>query len=332
MILKDTFWSSRTTRWLPLLSLSSFSVFPDWLQTNTSSSVTASPMPPTSTFSPFFIPPSRSLFSSYHSVKYFLIGFSPWGPLSLGVAGEIRGYNFLQSAESGPRHPTPSPPLLPFRHTTTPFSQSSPWPGAEEHQQTRWETSLRSGVTFIFWSWGKHKPTQKKRGTNERIGPVCVSVCAEVERMKVRLKRMEKSGGKLKTKKKQWRRRSKTFNAQTYLHTWMWTSHTEAICHTWGDYAAEFPGLFSSVAAETSTSHPPPTQNTASLHLSALVWGLDSSKDAPVFHCLHKHAPILSRVPKAVQWTHDPITQTLIPLLWHCSACRRACLQSISFI
>lgn len=45
------------------------------------------------------------LFSIYGKLPYPIL--SPRS-LSLGVTGEIRGYYFLQSAESGPQHPAPS--------------------------------------------------------------------------------------------------------------------------------------------------------------------------------------------------------------------------------
>lgn len=54
-------------------------------------------------------PTPFSFLSIYGKLPYPIL--SP-RPLSPGVAGEIRGYYFLQSAESGPQHLTPSASTL----------------------------------------------------------------------------------------------------------------------------------------------------------------------------------------------------------------------------
>ncbi|MEQ2304376.1 hypothetical protein AMECASPLE_026394 [Ameca splendens] len=60
-------------------------------------------------------------------------GYTGTGPLSIGVAGEIRGYNFLQSAQSGLQlpDPFPYPALLPSNHqfsheSSSPADQKTP--------------------------------------------------------------------------------------------------------------------------------------------------------------------------------------------------------------
>lgn len=137
VILKDMVWFSRTTFLLSgclssfcPLSLSSLTGFrPDLVLMlhPLSCPLCPSSLPLSS------LPLSVCFLSLCEILPYPILSLRSLSP---GVAGEIRGYNFLQSAESGPQHSTPSPLALPPPHP--PFShESPPWPGAEEHQQRR---------------------------------------------------------------------------------------------------------------------------------------------------------------------------------------------------
>ena len=153
VILEDMVWFSRTTFffWVAasLLSVLFPPSSPDWLRTKPRSTVTSSLMPPPSILpSSLSSPLSLSVFSlsPCEILPYPILSLRPLSP---GVAGEIRGYNFPQSAESGPQRPAPLPscpsatlasphplpsltlPPLRFSH------ESPPWPGAEEHQHSQ---------------------------------------------------------------------------------------------------------------------------------------------------------------------------------------------------
>ncbi len=176
-ILKDIVWLSRTT-FLLSSCLSSFCPPPLSSLTGFRPNLVLVLHPLSCPRCPFSLPRSPlplplplSLFSSYHSVKYFLIPFLSLRSLSPGVAGEIRGYNFLQSAESGPQHLTPSPIALP-----PPPSASHTNPHHGQGQRNTSSLSEKPPCVLPFTMvgslsssdrGGKNKPTQRKRGTNE---------------------------------------------------------------------------------------------------------------------------------------------------------------------
>lgn len=278
--------------------------------------------------SPLLLPPTPVCFFSwsfYEILPYPILSLRPFSP---GVAGEIRGYNFRLSAESGPQHLTPSSLALPLPPPPS-SHESPPWPGAEEHQQSQWETSLRSAfcngwVTFIFWSRGKNKPTQRKRGTNEDEKQILIlCVCDEMERVcregqrrlgshtqrKEKASEGQRRGGAEVT----WRRTDKPLvHKHIATHEYM---HTHAAHHTQNQSAMDkkiMPLSFLECFLQYPLKyhHPSPTLTKHCLSLtlplfSKLRRGFRlGCSDSPRLG-RYKHSPVLSRAPKAAHWAHQ---------------------------
>lgn len=124
VILKDMVWFSRDTFLLSgclssvcPLSLSSLTGFRPNLVL-VLHPLSCPRCPSSLLLSPPTPPPPRlfSFLSLYEILPYPILSLRPLSP---GVAGEIRGYNFLQSAESVPQHLTPSSLALPPTRITT---------------------------------------------------------------------------------------------------------------------------------------------------------------------------------------------------------------------
>lgn len=208
--------------------------------------------------SPSSTPPHSCLFSFlsvYEILPYPVLSLRLLSP---GVAGEIRGYNFLQSAESAPQHLTPllsrpsaKPPPPP--HPTT----HPPHTNHHHGQGQRNTSSLSEKPPFVLPPalvgslsssdrFRKNKPARRKRSTNEDEKQILIlrvwwnGVWREGQRgLRSNTQKKEKaSEGRRRRGAEVMRRRANrplmhkhvATHVRTHKHTHT-TSLTEPICH-----------------------------------------------------------------------------------------------------